>query len=133
MDSAGASPRVLVVERAPSVRERQGHFLERAGLSVEFADDGAAALERARLSPPAAVVTEILVPRLDGLALCRELRDDPRTRHVPVIIFSMLSAAARAAEAGARAYLRKPLVESLFVGTVQELIAARPTEVLEKQ
>lgn len=123
---------VLIAERDQNVRALQQFFLERAGFAVEFADDGQAALERALAAPPALVVTEILVPRLDGLALCRRLREEPATREVPVIVFSILSAAARAAEAGASAFLRKPLVETVFVGAVQDLLAPPPAAELEE-
>jgi CheY-like chemotaxis protein len=123
---------ILIAERDRSVRELQQFFLERAGFVVEFADDGAAALEHARLTPPALVVTEILLPKLDGLTLCRRLRDDPATRDVPVVVFSILTAAARAAEAGARAFLRKPFVESTFVAAVQHAIAVQPTGTQEQ-
>jgi two-component system response regulator MprA len=124
---------VLIAERDRTVRELQEFFLGRAGFAVEFADDGEAALERARAAPPAVVVTEILIPKIDGLALCRRLGEDPLTRDVPVIVFSILAAAARADEAGARAFLRKPLVEQVFVAAVQRLAAPRPTEALEEQ
>jgi CheY-like chemotaxis protein len=124
---------ILIAERDQSVRRLQAHFLERAGFTVEFADDGRAALDRALLSPPALVITEILLPRLDGLALCRALREDPRTRATPIVVFSILGAAQRAAEAGASVFLRKPLVDSIFVATVQDLIAAHPPVVVETQ
>jgi two-component system response regulator MprA len=132
MQSAPEPRTILIAERDPSVRELQQHFLGAAGFAVEFAGDGQAALERAKLLRPAAVVTEILIPKLDGLALCRQLGEDPETRGIPVLVFSILAAAARAAEAGAKAYLRKPLVESLFVAAVQRLMEA-PTEVLENR
>jgi CheY-like chemotaxis protein len=124
---------ILIAERDESVRKLQGFFLERAGFVVEFSDDGESALERARDVPPALVITEILIPKLDGLALCRHLREDARTRDVPVIVFSILGAAQRAAEAGATAFLRKPLVDSTFVATVQDLTAAQPTGAAEEQ
>ena len=124
---------ILIAERDLHVRELQRFFLERADLVVEFADDGLAAFERARLTHPALVVTEILLPKRDGLTLCRQLRQDPLTRNVPVVVFSILSAAARAAEAGATAFLRKPLVETTFLATVQNAIAAQPTSILEPQ
>ncbi|HEX8318017.1 response regulator [Longimicrobium sp.] len=132
MQSAPERQTILIAERDPSVRELQEHFLGRAGLAVEFAGDGLDALERARLLRPAVVITEILIPKLDGLALCRRLGEDPDTRDIPVLVFSILAAAPRAAEAGARAYLRKPLVESLFVATVQQLIEP-PIDILETQ
>ena len=124
---------LLIAERDPSVRELQQYFLEKAGFSVEFVDDGHAALERARLIRPALIVAEILLPKIDGLALCRLLKEDPLTREIPVLVFSILAAAARAREAGASVFLRKPLVESVFVTAVQQLIAARPTGVMEEQ
>jgi two-component system response regulator MprA len=126
-------PVILIAERDQNVRELQQFFLDGAGYAVEFADDGEAALERARSAPPALLVTEILIPRLDGLALCRRLREDPVTAAVPVIVFSILSAAARAAEAGASAFLRKPLVESVFVAAVNDLVAVQPIETMEEQ
>jgi CheY-like chemotaxis protein len=124
---------VLIAERDPSVRELQRFFLDRAGYSVDFADDGVSALQRAKCTRLDLVVTEILIPKLDGLALCRELRADPLTRDVPVVVFSVLAAAARAAEAGASRFLRKPFVESVFLAAVQDLVPPRPSAVPEEQ
>ena len=124
---------ILIAERDKKVRELQRFFLERAGLSVEFVDDGQAALERVRLFRPRLIVTEILIPKIDGLTLCRRLQEDPATRDIPVIVFSILAAAARAGEAGARAFLRKPLIASIFIATVQDVIAAQPTGIREQQ
>lgn len=126
-------PMILVAERDQQVRKLQQHFLAEAGFVVEFADDGLAALERAVVAPPAVLVTEILIPRLDGLALCRRLHDDARTRSVPVLVFTILAAEARAREAGAGAFLRKPLVGSVFVAAVRDLVAAQPTGTMEEQ
>ena len=124
---------MLIAERDQTVRALQRVFLERAGLVVEFADDGIAALERARRDPPAVVITEILLPKLDGLTLCRRIHEEPLTRDVPVIVFSILAAAARAAEAGACAFVRKPLVESTFVAAVMGAIATQPPATTEQQ
>ena len=124
---------ILIVERDHIVRELQRFFLEQAGIGVDFVDDGQAALEHARATHPSLVVTEILVPKLDGLTLCRRLREDPVTRDIPVVVFTILAAAARATEAGAAAFLRKPLVAPIFVATVQRLIAAQPTGTMEHQ
>lgn len=124
---------ILIAERDQQVRKLQQHFLTEAGYAVEFADDGESALDRTRLVLPAVVVTEILIPRLDGLALCRRLRDDPLTREMPVLVFSILAAEVRAREAGASAFLRKPLVDSIFVAAVQELITVPTTPAKEQQ
>jgi two-component system response regulator MprA len=116
---------ILVVERDPHVRELETHFLQLAGYSVEFAADGNSALDRARELRPDIVISEILVPKLDGLALCRAIKADPETRDIAVLIFSILAASTRASEAGADAFLLKPLAEHRLVSTVRTLLERR--------
>lgn len=116
---------ILVVDRDPHVRELESHFLNQAGYSVGFAQDGDGALEQAQRLLPDIIITEILVPTLDGLTLCRRLKADPRTRDIAVLVFSILAAAGRAREAGADAFLLKPLAEHTLVETVQRLLDAR--------
>jgi len=116
---------ILVVDRDPHVRELEAHFLNQAGYSVEFEQDGRGALSQAQKIVPDIVITEILVPMLDGLALCRRLKADPATRDTIVVVFSILAAAGRAREAGADAFLLKPLAEHILVDTVRQLLDAR--------
>jgi CheY-like chemotaxis protein len=125
--SARGKAIILVVDRDPHVRELEEHFLNQAGFSVGFAHDGASALEQARRLLPDIIITEILVPGMDGLALCRGLKSDPRTRDIAVLVFSILSAAGRAREAGADAFLLKPLAEHTLLDTVRRLLEARGT------
>jgi CheY-like chemotaxis protein len=114
---------ILVVERNPAVQRLERYFLEQAGYSVEFANDGLNALERARELKPEILVAEILVPALDGLSLCRAIKADAATSHILVLIFSHLRAEDRAREAGADAFLIKPLNEELLIETVEKLIS----------
>jgi CheY-like chemotaxis protein len=116
---------ILVVDRDPHIRELESHFLNQAGYTVGFAQDGDNALEQARKVCPDIIITEILVPMLDGLTLCRKLKADPETRDIAVVIFSILAAGARAREAGADAFLLKPLAEHTLVDTVRQLLQAR--------
>jgi CheY-like chemotaxis protein len=116
---------VLGVDRDPHIRELESHFLQKAGYSVAFEQDGEAALEQARRMQPDIIITAILITKLDGLALCRKLKADPRTRDIPVLVFSILAAAGRAREAGADAFLLKPFAEHSMVDTVRQLIEAR--------
>lgn len=124
---------IVIAERDVTVRELQGHFLREAGFAPEFMDDGESALVRARSILPVAIITEILIPKLDGLALCRRIREDPLTSHIPILVFSILAAEARAAEAGATAFLRKPLVDTIFVASVRQMIDTRATGATEQQ
>jgi CheY-like chemotaxis protein len=116
---------ILVVERNPVVQRLERYFLEQAGFSVEFAADGLAALARVRELRPEIVVTEILVPKLDGLSLCRTIKSDAETSNIRVMIFSHLQAEDRATEAGADAFLTKPLNEELLIKTVERLVALK--------
>lgn len=116
---------ILVVERDPHVRELEAYFLNEAGYAVEFTADGESALRRAQELMPDIIVTEVLVPKLDGLALCRRLKNDPQTRGIMVLVFSILAAGTRAREAGADAFLMKPLAEHRLVDTVRQLIGSR--------
>jgi DNA-binding response OmpR family regulator len=116
---------ILVVERDPHVRDLEAYFLNEAGYAVEFAVDGVTALEMARKLAPQIVITEILVPKLDGLALCRAIKEDPALRGTAVLVFSILAAESRARDVGADAFLMKPLAERRLVETVRALIAAR--------
>lgn len=108
------------------MRELETYFLKEAGFAVTFAADGLEALELARTLRPAIVITEILVPGLDGLALCRRLKADEATKGAAVLVFSLLSAAARAHDAGADAFLPKPLAAQRLIDTVRGLLAATP-------
>lgn len=114
---------ILVVERNPVVQRLERYFLEHAGYTVEFASDGQKALDRARELKPSIIVTEIMVPALDGLSLCREIKSNPETAHARVLIFSHLHAEDRAREVGADAFLLKPFTEELLIETASKLIA----------
>jgi DNA-binding response OmpR family regulator len=116
---------ILVVERDPHVRDLEAFFLNEAGFGVEFAADGESALAMARQMKPDIIITEVLVPKLDGLALCRAVRKEAELKNTVVLIFSILAAHSRAREAGADAFLMKPLAEQRLVETVRELLAQR--------
>ena len=120
---------ILVVERNPLVQRLERYFLEQAGFNVEFTSDGIAALARAQELRPKILVTEILVPKLDGLSLCRAIKSNPDTKDILVMIFSHLQAEDRATEAGADAFLTKPLDEELLIETVEKLLALRKKSV----
>jgi CheY-like chemotaxis protein len=114
---------IVVVERDEHVQRLERYFLEQAGYEVAFAASGEQALEMARELEPRILITEILLPGTDGLSLCRQLKADAATREIAVLVFSILAAEDRAREAGADAFLRKPLDDALLVGTVERLIA----------
>lgn len=127
----GRGKRVLVVEDDPAQRELLGLHLGRSGFVVEAASDGLDGLDKARRSPPDAIVSDILMPKLDGFKFCLEVRQDPRLASIPVI----LSTAAFIEEAdrslaqrvGASAFVvRTPDVEEIVEALVAQLGPATP-------
>jgi signal transduction histidine kinase len=108
--SAGARPRVLVVDDNADLREYIAGLLAPL-YEVSTANDGLAALEAAQGAPPDMVVSDVMMPRLDGVGLVRELRKDPRTAQVPVILLSARAgedATIEGLDAGSDDYLVKP-------------------------
>ena len=71
------SARVLVVDDNADLREYMSRILSAAGHQVRVAIDGLAALEAARAEPPDIIVSDVMMPRLDGFGLLRALRADP--------------------------------------------------------
>jgi PAS domain S-box-containing protein len=104
-------PRVLLAEPNGDIRHHLGHLLSKDGYEVLPVADRAAALRVARQQKPDLVLTDVMLPQLDGLGLVFALRRDPGLRDVPVIVLSNgESEEARAAglRAGADDYLVKP-------------------------
>ena len=103
--------RILVVEDDPELIELLKFNLSKAGFQVGVATDGAKALQQVRTHPPDLVLLDLMLPELDGLAVCEILRRDPATRSLPVIILTAVSSQlGRVAGlgAGANDYITKP-------------------------
>jgi CheY-like chemotaxis protein len=121
----GKPPRVLIVEDDPAIRMLCSINLQIEGLLVLEAADGERGLEQARSERLDLVVTDVMMPGLDGFQLAEALRSDERTRQIPLIFLSSEAAPAnaeRANELGALAYLTKPFdppaLASLVAGAV---------------
>jgi two-component system chemotaxis sensor kinase CheA len=101
---------VMVVDDALMVRELQRSILERGGYSVRVASNGAEALAMLADLPADLVVTDVEMPDLDGLALTRSIRANPRLANVPVLIVSSHASEEdhqRGLDAGADGYIVK--------------------------
>jgi CheY-like chemotaxis protein len=114
----GEKPLVLIIETEEYTRQLMAFFLEEAGYTVNFADDGYTALDRIRLNQPALLITDILLPHLDGLSLCRLLKKDPVTSGVPILVYTFLNEELRARESGADAFMKKPFEKNKLLEIV---------------
>src|SRR6266705_684210 len=88
-------PRILVVDDEPDQRFMLRRIFERAGHDVTEVGDGAAALAVVRESPPDLVVTDMMMPVMDGPELIRCLRGEPATAGIPILAASRISLATR--------------------------------------
>ncbi|MFL5263578.1 MAG: sigma-54-dependent transcriptional regulator [Anaeromyxobacteraceae bacterium] len=120
-----AGPRVLVVDDDAGVRFTLREILEAEGLLVDEAEDGAAALERFDASPAHLVVTDLRMPRMDGLELLRRLATrSPAPRVVVVTAHGSERQAVDAMKAGAWDYFRKPFENDELVAVVRRALEA---------
>jgi two-component system, OmpR family, response regulator MtrA len=114
--------RILLVEDDPSIREITAIGLRNAGFQVDVTEDGQAGLDRFRAHPYDLVLLDVMLPRLDGLEVCRAIR---RSSTVPVV---MLTARADTIdvvvglEAGADDYVKKPFAVPELVARVRAAI-----------
>ena len=112
MAMEGQSPSVLIVEDDRDGRLMLVEWLQQAGFRVAQAHNGLQAFERAVELTPDVVVTDLNIPGIDGFELTRRLKQDPRTRDVPVLAVTGYAAFAadpnRAHRAGCDAVLEKP-------------------------
>jgi len=118
------SPRVLVVDDVPQVRQLFGRFLTMSGMQPSFAADGAEGLAAARAAIPDLVLCDLEMPRMDGVALCMALRADAATRRVPIIAVTGGGGPAclAALAAGCDAVLPKPCSRELLMATIRDLL-----------
>ncbi|PYS52987.1 MAG: hypothetical protein DMF68_00585 [Acidobacteria bacterium] len=112
MMSEQMRPTVVVINDDPKVLELLTEILEKEGYRVFTAFNGNDALELAFSVEPDIVISDVVMPLMDGLELCRRLKEDPRTRYVPVLLASAVRTGKRsslnALTAGADDYLEMP-------------------------
>lgn len=120
--------RLLVVEDDDDIRALFAAALNRAGYRPRLASSGRQALEEAGAEVPDLVISDVSMPGLSGLDVCRALKAEPRTAQTPVLLVSALSGAqdrAAGLAAGAADYLVKPVRPAVLLERVRALLGAR--------
>jgi PAS domain S-box-containing protein len=126
-----ANARILLVDDNADMRDYVARLLTEQSWQVTAVGDGAAALASARTSPPDLVLSDVMMPGLDGFALLRALRRDPHTRAVPTILLSARAgeeATIEGLEAGADDYLIKPFSARELIARVRAHLALAQIE-----
>ncbi|WP_134731883.1 two-component system response regulator CseB [Amycolatopsis nivea] len=113
---------VLLVEDDDVIREATQLALERAGFRVSTAADGLAGLEQFRAQPPDVALLDVMLPGLNGVSLCRRIREESR---VPVLMVSARDDSVDVVlglEAGADDYVTKPFDTSVLIARIQAVL-----------
>jgi len=117
---------VLVVEDDAAINALIGAYIELAGMHPRSALDGHSAVMLVKERVPQLVVLDVMLPDTDGFEVCKELRADPRTHDVPVIMLTALTDDAsrqRGLACGANEYLNKPFDPDKLMAVLKRLAA----------
>ena len=123
----GAAPLVLVVDDDDHSRDILAQTLRRAGLRAAEASGGAEGLRLARELAPDLITLDVLMPGTDGWTVLRELKSDPATAAIPVVLASITDNRALGSALGAAAYVTKPFERDALMDTVRRLLPS-PTD-----
>jgi len=122
---------ILIVDDNPTNLKRMRAQLEIEDHMVTQAQDGVEALERLDRQPVDAVISDILMPLMDGLTLTRMLKANERTRRIPIVAltaFAMKGDEQKAFDAGCDGYITKPIDTRRFPAQVAGLLANKKTK-----
>lgn len=118
--------RILIVEDEESLLKLESILLTTKGFVVQGVANGIAAMESISDHPPDLVLLDVMLPGLDGFEVCRQIKGNPETRHIPVILLTAKKSPedlARGKEVGADQYITKPFKSSMVVAAIEELLA----------
>ncbi len=119
-------PLILIVEDDPWARDLLIGYLENDGYRTLHARDGEEGLELARKHRPDAITLDILLPGQDGWEILKELKDDPATQEIPVLIVTVSEGRQVGVTLGATGFFRKPISPELLLGEIRDLVGRAP-------
>jgi two-component system sensor histidine kinase/response regulator len=122
------SARILVADDQPANIQIVGNMLGKLGYEIVPAADGPTALKRLALRPPDLILLDVLMPGMDGLEVCRRIRENPEWKHIPIIFLSAADdkdLIVRALEAGGVDYVTKPFNHAEMLSRVRTHLALK--------
>lgn len=130
-----AKATIMIVDDEEDIRELVELNLRREGFNVIGSETGEQALKLLRSQPPDLIVLDLMLPGIDGLEVCREIKSDPRTKQIPIV---MLTAKGEEAdivtglELGADDYMTKPFSGKVLLARIRRLLRKK-TEVAGRE
>lgn len=117
---------VLIVDDEPLTQDLLRLMLEPAGFRVTGAEHGLEALQKIKESKPDIMILDVMMPYMDGITVCKEVRGNVETADLPIIMLSgktHLNAVEEGLQAGANRYLAKPMSRTDLIRNLQEVLA----------
>jgi two-component system phosphate regulon response regulator PhoB len=127
--------KVLVVEDDEDILELVRYNLAKEGYQVTCAGSGEEALDRVRSKRPDLVVLDLMLPGIDGLEVCKLLKKDPKTEHVPVVMLTAKGEEADVVaglELGADDYVTKPFSPRVLIARIRAVLRRKAKEPTDK-
>ena len=134
-NSPTPAPRILVIEDSPTQAEKLQYILEGQGYRVELAQNGQQGLASIAADPPALVISDIVMPEMDGYEVCQRLRAQASTRDLPVILLTGLSNQQDVVDGlacGADGFITKPYSAEYLLAHIRRTLADRATAPAER-
>lgn len=123
------SPRLLLVDDEPGLREAVKDYLEESGFAVQVASNAREGWDLLQQSTPDLVISDIMMPQVDGYQFLKQMREDPRFKRLPVVFLTakgMTTDRIQGYNSGVDAYIPKPFDPDELVAIVENLLDRRP-------
>ena len=117
--------KILIVEDEESLLKLESILLSSKGYRVTGVMDGKSALAEIQFNKPDLVILDIMLPEMDGFEVCRQIKENPQTRHIPVVMLTAKKTVqdqARGQQAGCDAYITKPFKSSKILDTIRDIL-----------
>ncbi len=118
--------KILIVEDEEYLLRLESILLTTRGYEVKGVLDGPSALEAVASMEPDLILLDIMLPVMDGYEVCRQIKDNDATCHIPVVMISAKSSAedlVKGEQAGADGYITKPFKSAMVIETIQRLLS----------
>jgi DNA-binding NarL/FixJ family response regulator len=125
------SAQLLLVDDEPGLREAVKEYLQESGFSVQVASNAREGWELMQQNTPDLVISDIMMPQVDGYQFLKQLRDDPRFQALPVVFLTakgMTGDRIQGYQAGVDAYLPKPFDPDELIAIVENLLTRRTAQ-----
>lgn len=117
--------KILIVEDEESLLKLESILLTTKGYHVQGVATGTAALKAVMENPPDLVLLDIMLPEVDGFEVCRQIKNNKQTRHIPIILLTAKKSPedmARGKEVGADLYITKPFKSAMVIASIERLL-----------